>query len=143
MRVQVTAGNADGEVKAVSAAVRPDQPDRRRSRPPPRSSPARSSAARALSVTRGQWTDTPLNFTYVWQRDKGSGFTKIAGATTASYPPIVTDVAACLRVMVSARNVAGTSVTPATSNTVGAVTGAPPVNTASRRSPARPHVAAS
>ena len=108
IRVQVTASNADGEVKATSSSVGPIAPT------PPSSTaaPVLSGATKRgemLTVTRGQWSDHPTNFTFVWQRDKGSGYATIAGATTSQYTLTATDVTARIRVNVTARNASGVS----------------------------------
>jgi hypothetical protein len=64
-----------------------------------------------LTASNGTWIgDTPMSFSYQWQRD---GTTKIASATTATYIPQAIDVGHTLTVTVTATNTAGS--VPATS----------------------------
>lgn len=66
--------------------------------------------ASTLTALKGTWTDNPTVYTYQWQRDPGSGFVDIAGATASTYlvaAPVVAGDA--LRVRVTATNVFGSS----------------------------------
>jgi hypothetical protein len=82
---------------------------------------------KTLTVTRGTWSPAGTSYTYQWQRDDGSGFADISGATTVSYTTAPVDVDADLRVQVTATNpYASTTVTTAS---VGPVTTGQPVNT--------------
>jgi hypothetical protein len=80
-----------------------------------------------LTTTKGQWTDNPSVYSFSWQRDKGSGFVTISGATASIYTLSASDVNARIRVSVTARNAYGTSA-PVTSSAVGAVGPNAPVN---------------
>src|SRR4051794_18658753 len=80
-----------------------------------------------VTATSGAWTDSPTTYVYVWQRDDGSGFATIPGATAATYTLAAADVGASVRALVTARNAGGSSV-PAASNALGPVAAAPPVN---------------
>jgi hypothetical protein len=82
-----------------------------------------------VSVDSGTWTDSPSSYTYAWQRDTGSGYTAIPGATAASYTLTSTDVGATVRALVTARNAAGAGV-PAVSNALGPVLTDAPANAA-------------
>ena len=66
------------EARAVLPMVQPA------ALPTPTAAPVASGTVKrgsTLSVTNGAWTENPLSYTYQWQRDKGTGFTNIAGAT--------------------------------------------------------------
>ena len=89
--------------------------------PPPPTAPSNTTAPKingtaevgqALSATTGSWTgSTPISYSYQWQQD---GTTNIAGATSSSYEPVVSDVGHTLDVVVTATNSAGkTSATSA------------------------------
>src|SRR5215217_8119316 len=80
-----------------------------------------------VTATSGGWTDSPTSYLYVWQRDSGSGFVTIPGATAASYTLAAADVSATVRALVTARNAGGASAAAA-SNALGPVVPAPPVN---------------
>ena len=80
-----------------------------------------------VTATTGAWTDSPTTYMYVWQRDMGSGFATIPGATAATYTLTAADVSANVRALVTARNAGGTTL-PAASNALGPVVAAPPVN---------------
>ncbi len=127
IRVLVTASNADGSAVGTSASVGLILPQLPTSTQAPVASgtPKRGST---LTATSGTWTENPTSYTYQWQRDKGTGFVNISGATTVSYTLVVSDLTASIRVLVTARNASGPSTSPATSNAVGPVAGAPPVN---------------
>lgn len=57
-----------------------------------------------LNASTGTWTGTPtIQYSYQWQK----GTVDIAGATAASYTPVVGDVGATIRVKVTALNGAG------------------------------------
>jgi len=70
-----------------------------------------------LTANPGAWNGTgPLDYTYQWTRCDAAGLNcqSIAGATGSSYTPTDSDVGSTIRVVVTARNDAGTS-TPVTS----------------------------
>jgi hypothetical protein len=70
-------------------------------------------AAFDLSATSGDWTGdgAPLTYQYQWQDCDSSGTSceDIAGATDAGYVPTVTDVGSSLRVVVTASDSTGAS----------------------------------
>jgi hypothetical protein len=79
-----------------------------------------------LSATTGTWTGSPTpTFTYQWQRDTGSGYTNISGATSSSCTLTSPDAGASIRCVVTGTNTAGNA--SANSNAV-SVPGVP-VNT--------------
>jgi hypothetical protein len=82
--------------------------------------------ASTLSAAQGAWSGAGNSYTYAWQRDSGSGFTDIAGATSTVYTIGVADENARLRVVVTATNPDATvaAASPATIT----VAGAPPVS---------------
>jgi hypothetical protein len=80
-----------------------------------------------VTTSAGEWSGSPTVYVYVWQRDSGSGFATIPGATAASYTLTAADVTASVRALVTTRNAGGSSV-PAASNVLGPVAAAPPVN---------------
>jgi hypothetical protein len=66
----------------------------------------------SLIASSGAWSGTqPLAFSYQWLRCDagGAGCTPIVGATGQTYAPIVGDVGDTLRVLVTARNAAGSA----------------------------------
>ena len=52
-----------------------------------------------MRVTNGVWSPTPTAFTYGWLRcnSAGASCVSIAGATAATYTPVVADVGSTLR----------------------------------------------
>lgn len=85
--------------------------------------PART---KRLTADPGTWTPAGATFTYQWQRDDGTGWTAIAGATSGSYTLNGGDVGAVVRVRVTARNVDGS--TSADAPATATVASMPPVN---------------
>jgi hypothetical protein len=81
-----------------------------------------------LTVTSGSWNPSATSVAYQWQRDTGSGFADITGATSTTYTLMPADVGAHLRVHVVATNLSGAGA--ADSNTLGPVIAATPVATA-------------
>src|SRR4051794_30067798 len=53
-----------------------------------------------VSATAGAWTDSPTTYVYVWQRDDGSSFATIGGATAATYTLGAADVGASVRALI-------------------------------------------
>ncbi len=104
VRVVVAASNPDGTVELASdatfAPVSPFPPANLVA-PTISGTPQRS---RTLTATRGTWTGPDNLYTYQWQRDFGEGFVDIAGATGSGYTLTVNDVAAEVRVLVTATN---------------------------------------
>ncbi len=74
-----------------------------------------------LSVTTGTWTANPptITYTYQWQRDCGSGYITIPGATASSYTLVSADVGCMVRCLVTATNSFGA--TSVASNALGPV----------------------
>ena len=52
----------------------------------------------ALTAAAGTWSPAGATFAYQWQRDTGSGFADISGATGQSYTMVSADVGNVLRV---------------------------------------------
>ena len=61
----------------------------------------------ALTVTAGTWYPTATSYSYQWQRNTGSGFADIAGASNPTYFTVPTDVSATIRARVTATNTYG------------------------------------
>ena len=108
MRVTVTATNAYGQASVTSEPVGPVVWD-----PPANTTPPAitGTTQRTFTLTAargrvGRRRATPTR--YQWQRDDGSGWTAIAGATAATYKLAKDDEGARVRVLVTATNVDGT-----------------------------------
>jgi hypothetical protein len=103
VRLRVTATNAGGLTAAYSLAVGPVV-----AAPPAVTvAPAVSGTAARGSVLRGTggtWSGAGNVYTYQWQRDTGSGYANIIGATGASYTLQVADAGAHVRLRVTATN---------------------------------------
>lgn len=107
VRAKVTGTNVDGATVVTSAATGTIQP----APPEALTAPVVSGAATTgsnLTATPGAWTPAGSTFTYQWQRDDGTGWTNISGATTAAYRLAQADVDARVRVEVTASNPDGT-----------------------------------
>jgi hypothetical protein len=101
VRAHLTASNVDGTVSLDTGAVGPVLAT------PPTVSGSASIAGTAkrglsLAATVGSWSPSDVELAVQWQRDSGSGWTAIAGATGRSYAPDVADIGARLRLRVSA-----------------------------------------
>ena len=81
-----------------------------------------------LTTNAGSWSGIGNSYTYQWQRDAGSGFTDIPGATAHTYVLTAADTGALIRSRVTATN--PDAVVPAYSLALGPVTASGPVNTA-------------
>lgn len=106
VRVLETATNADGATSAASNAIGPVAA----ATPILQAAPAISGTAKrthTLIVSTGSWTDAPSSYAYQWQRDEGSGFGDVPGATQATYLLGAGDVGATLRARVIATNADG------------------------------------
>jgi streptogramin lyase len=72
-----------------------------------------SNPAQAVSeaTTNGTWEGSPTSYSYQWRRCNSSGESceDIAGATKASYVPVLADVGSTLVAKVSATNASGTT----------------------------------
>ncbi|MCW2992664.1 MAG: hypothetical protein JWQ18_159, partial [Conexibacter sp.] len=132
LQVVVTATNAFGSATATTAATAAVATD------PPvnHGSPGIAGTAKrtfTLTASAGTWTPAGATFGYQWQRDTGSGFADISGATSAAYVLAVADVDATVRVEVTATNDDGSS-TVASAPTVTVVAATPGSSTAPRLS---------
>jgi hypothetical protein len=78
-----------------------------------------------LTANPGAWTESPTSFAYEWLRcdAAGANCTAIALATSSTYSVVEADINSTLRVVVTAKNAAGSSA-PATSAQTAVVTGA-------------------
>jgi surface antigen len=75
-----------------------------------------------LSATTGVWTPSALSYAYQWQRDTGTGFTNIPGATGSTYTLTSAHVGSSVHVVVTATDVSGSA--SATSADVGPIAAA-------------------
>ena len=103
VRLLVTATNPDGTGSRASAPTATVN-----AAPPVNTAlPAVTGATlrgTTLSATPGTWSGPGVGYAYQWQRDLGSGYTDIAGATGATYLLGVADVGATIRIRVTATN---------------------------------------
>src|SRR5262249_1895323 len=60
-----------------------------------------------LSGTGGSWNPAGASYSYQWQRDDGSGFANISGATRTAYKLATADKDAKIRLRVLAKNADG------------------------------------
>jgi len=83
-----------------------------------------------MTNDRGQWSNSPTDYAYQWQRcdASGAGCAEISGATDRTYTATAGDVDARLRVTVIAHNEGGDSA-PRTSSATAMVLPAAPENT--------------
>jgi len=125
LRVLVTATRSGQSGAAVSAALGPVASGAPVSKTAPSIS---GTAARGstLSASPGTWTPAGTSYAYQWQRSAngGSTWTKIAGATAATYTLAVADEKDQIDVVVSATNSHGSAA--AQSAAVGPVKSSPP-----------------
>ncbi len=126
VRVVVTATNPDATVSAASAATAtvPASPPTNTALPVITGTAQRASI---LTATSGAWGGLGNTYAIQWQHSTGSGYTNIAGATTATYALGSADEGSTLRVVATATNADGTL--SATSAATAAVSAAPPVDT--------------
>ncbi len=82
--------------------------------------------AQTLSASQGTWSGVGNTYAYQWQRDGGSGYTNISGATSTSYTLGVADENSKVRVLVTATNPDGTI--GAASAPTATIPTAPPTN---------------
>ncbi|MGA2929461.1 MAG: C1 family peptidase, partial [Solirubrobacteraceae bacterium] len=126
VRVQVTAKNGSGQAAATSTAVGPVASGA----PASTVAPTVTGTARegqALSASTGTWDAPATSYADQWQRSTdGTTWANIAGATRTTYTPASADLAATVRVVVTATNSYGH--TSATSAAVGPVLSGAPVN---------------
>ena len=126
LRVQVTASNPDATLTVSSPAAGPVL-----SSPPVNTvAPALSGTAQrasTLSAAQGTWSGIGNTYGYQWQRNAGSGWTNITGATTSTYTLALADENATVRMEVTATNPEAT--VKADSAATVTVPSAPPVST--------------
>jgi hypothetical protein len=108
----VTARNADGSstAQATTGVIQGRATAPRNTSPPTISGTPREGAG--LSANRGQWSgSTPMTFSFQWQRCDASGgnCSNIVGATQQTYTLTSADVGRTIRVVVTARNSAGSA----------------------------------
>ena len=118
LRVKVSAVNGSFVVDAYSAELGPVL-----AQPPVNIAIPRVSGGTLVGTTLlgtgGSWNPAGTSYAYQWQRDDGSGFTNISGATRTAYRQVSADKDAKLRLRVLATNLDGTLY--AYSNPVGPV----------------------
>jgi hypothetical protein len=118
VRVKVSAVNGPIVVTAYSAGLGPVL-----AQPPVNIAIPRVSGGALVGTTLsgngGSWSPAGTSYAYQWQRDDGSGFTNISGATRTAYKLVTADKDAKLRLRVLATNVDGA--VSAYSNPVGPV----------------------
>ena len=126
LRVKVTATNPDGAVVAFSAATDAvaKVPPSNSALPAPSGTAARTAV---LTITPGTWAGPGNTYAYQWQRQSGSDWVNIAGATKATYTAATIDETLKLRVAVTAKNPDGSAV--AYSAETAAIAKAMPSNT--------------
>jgi hypothetical protein len=131
VRVRVTATNGDGDgtpASSTATAAVADVPVPVNATRPAISGVAQ--AGHALTATDGTWSHAPTSFQRHWQRETGSVFSDIAGATNPAFALAAADVGHRFRVVVVATNSGGDSLAIAADPT-GAVSAAdaepPPV----------------
>ncbi len=127
VRLLVTATNADGATGAASApsATVSAAPAVNTTAPAVTGTPQRGGT---LTVSQGSWSGPDNTYAFQWQRstDHGTSWSKITGATIATYRPLAGDEGAIIRAQVTASNPDG-AVT-ATAQATSAIQAAPPVN---------------
>ena len=127
VRVLLTVTNSDAVASLPSQATQPVAPA------PPVSTAAPTVIGVAqrtvtLTATSGSWIGAGNTYAFQWQRDTGSGFQSVAGATSATYTLGVGDELAQLRAVVTATNADG--VVSQASQPTQPVVPAPPIDSA-------------
>jgi len=113
LRLRVTASNQAGESEALSAPTAAVAA--RGTAPANTGLPSVAGSAlqgRTLTASNGRWSGTgPISFSYAWQRcdQNGGGCGTISGATSSRYVLTAEDVSHRVRVLVTARNDAGSA----------------------------------
>ena len=127
VRVQVSAANPDApdgiDVVSAPTAVIPSAPPVLIAQPTIAGSAQRG---QILTGTSGTWSGIGNTYSYQWQRNSGSGYSNVAGATTLSYLIGLADENATVRLVVTVTNPDGNST--ATSPPTTTVPSAPPTN---------------
>jgi hypothetical protein len=113
MRVRVTATNADGSASAESAATNVVAAASGGSAPKNTALPTISGTAKVgeqLTAAPGSWSGNPTGYRYQWQQCDADVLlcTDVIGATGSTYGVRTTDLGFRVRVVVTARNAAGT-----------------------------------
>ncbi|HET6865009.1 MAG TPA: C1 family peptidase [Solirubrobacteraceae bacterium] len=80
-----------------------------------------------LTAPAGTWAPAATSYAYQWQRETGSAWANISGATAAGYTPGTADLGQYLRVLITASNVSGPGAT--TSVPTGTVLSGAPADT--------------
>jgi hypothetical protein len=108
LRVKVTSVNGAIAVDAYSAELGPVA-----AQPPVNVALPRLTGGAlvgtTLAGTAGSWSPAGTSYSYQWQRDAGSGFTNISGATRTAYKLATADKDAKVRLRVFATNPDGTA----------------------------------
>jgi hypothetical protein len=127
LRVTVTAVNAYGQTSVTSDPTGPVVFD-----PPAGTAPPTVSGTTqrtfTLTAAAGSWGGTGNAYAYRWQRDDGSGWTSISGATASTYKLAKDDEGGRVRVLVTASNVDGTA-EQASAASIAPISPFPPANT--------------
>ena len=126
VRVTVTATNPYGQVSVTSAPIGPVVWDPPVNTTPP-SIAGTTQRTFTLTAAAGAWDGAGNTISYQWQRDGGSGWTPIAGATASTYKLAKDDEGERVRVVVTASNVDGT-VERASDASIAPVSPFPPAN---------------
>jgi hypothetical protein len=82
-----------------------------------------------LTCSQGTWSNSPTSFAFQWQRDPGTGFVNISGATASTYTLISADEGHPIRCAVTATNAGGSTTANSNSVTPTAPAAGVPVNT--------------
>lgn len=109
LRVRVTASNGAGEASSASSATAVVAALAPSNTAPPRITGTPTDGDE-LSASTGSWEGTPaLEYSYSWHRCLGASCEEIAGATGPTYKTGHADVGHTLKVVVTAKNVAGSA----------------------------------
>jgi PKD repeat protein len=111
LRVRIQATEA---IATLSQTTPPTQPVAASETPTAQAPPVISGTGLegyALTASTGVWSGEPSGYSYQWERcdEEGAGCSAISGATSESYTLTESDIAATLRVLVSATNSHGSS----------------------------------
>ncbi|MGA9762071.1 MAG: YCF48-related protein [Gaiellaceae bacterium] len=133
LRVVVTASNSNGSASASSSqtAVVSGPPGRLPANTALPTITGTTTQGQTLTAHNGSWNESPISFSYQWQRcnSGGSGCSSIAGAASSEYVLTYDDAGHTLRVVVTASNSYGSaSATSLQSPALGTVMGLRPAN---------------
>jgi hypothetical protein len=137
LRFVVTASNADGQ---TSAASKPTAVISSNTAPKNTARPTISGLAQpgeALTADPGTWTGGVRSYAYQWQHcdSVGNGCADVVGATGKTYGVRAADVGGTLRVVVTAKNLAGSTSTNSDNTAVVRTPSSPPPPTAANHRP--------